>query len=67
MAIDDAEKRRSISGIMVPLVPGVTPNVAKDSQWRQQAGWSYSGISVPPPGGAAFTLYYYLAANGGLG
>jgi len=47
MAIDSAEKRRSVSGIGgPPLIPGVTPNSSKDQEWRQQAGWSYSGISV---------------------
>jgi hypothetical protein len=47
MAIDNAEKRRSVSGALgVPLVPGVTPNSSKDAEWRQQSGWSYSGISI---------------------
>ncbi len=51
MAIDNAEKRKSISGIgLQPWVaPGVTPNVAKDSQWRSQVAWSYSGIVPDPP------------------
>jgi hypothetical protein len=44
-AIDSAEKRRSISGIPF-LMPGVTPNIAKDQEWRQEAGWCYSGILV---------------------
>jgi len=48
MAIDDAEKRKSISGIMLGL-PGVTPNSSKDSQWRQQSGWSYAGAGAPAP------------------
>ena len=45
MAINTAEKRRSVahvarfwSGL------GLTPNVAKDQEWRQEAGRSYSGI-----------------------
>lgn len=47
MAIDTAEKRKAISGIGFPgLIPGVTPNAAKDAEWRQQAGWLYSGIAV---------------------
>lgn len=45
MAIDTAEKRKSISG-MPFLIPGVTPNASKDGEWRQESGWSYSGISV---------------------
>jgi len=45
MAIDTAERRRSAAGVaFLPLTPGVTPNAAKDQEWRQQAGWSYSGI-----------------------
>ena len=43
MAINNAEKRRSISGIGW-LIPGVTPNSSKDWEWRQEAGWNYSGI-----------------------
>jgi hypothetical protein len=44
MAIDTAEKRRSLSGIQHTLMPGLTVNVAKDQEWRQESGWSYSGI-----------------------
>lgn len=44
MAIDDAEKRKSASGIQVSLIAGVTPNSSKDQEWRQQSGWGYSGI-----------------------
>jgi hypothetical protein len=51
MAIDTAEKRRSAAGTSFRLsAPGVTPTVAKDLEWRQQAGWGYSGI--PTSGGA---------------
>ena len=47
MAIDTAEKRKSISGVGgVPLMPGVTPNSSQDAEWRQEASWSYSGILV---------------------
>lgn len=57
MAIDTAEKRKSISGILMPLVPGVTPNSLQDSEWRAEAGWNYCGIAF---GGAAFyTAHYY--------
>lgn len=44
MAIDTAEKRRSLSGIQTTLLPGVTPNAGKDQEWRQESGWGYSGI-----------------------
>jgi len=43
MAIDTAEKRKSISGLR-NIYPGVTPNASKDQEWRQEAGWKYSGI-----------------------
>lgn len=46
MAIDTAEKRRSVAGIPFWIGLGVTPNVAKDAEWRQQAGWGYSGIAA---------------------
>ncbi len=47
MAIDTAEKRKSISGVGgPPLIPGVTPNSDKDQEWRQEAGWGYSGIEA---------------------
>ena len=48
MAIDTAEKRKSISGIGW-LLPGVTPNSEKDQEWRQESGWSYSGIAAASP------------------
>lgn len=44
MAIDTVEKRRSAAGVPFFLGLGVTPNASKDQEWRQQAGWSYSGI-----------------------
>jgi hypothetical protein len=58
MAIDTAEKRRSVAGVpFLPLGVNVTPNLSKDQEWRQQAAWSYSGILatvteviVPTPG-----------------
>ena len=47
MAIDSAEKRRSLVGILTGILPvGVTPNAAQDGQWRQEAGWGYPGITV---------------------
>ena len=47
--IDTAEKRRSVSGIWLPLLPGVTPNATPDAEWRAEAGWSYSGITYDTP------------------
>lgn len=47
--IDTAEKRRSVAGINRLWGPGVTPNGSKDSEWRQQAGYGYSGISAGEP------------------
>lgn len=43
--LDTDEKRRSASGIWIPLIPGVTPNDAKDAEWRWQSGWSFSGVT----------------------
>ncbi len=48
MAIDTAEKRRSISGIPRGI-PGVTPNAAPGQTWRQESGYSYSGILAGVP------------------
>ena len=45
-AMDSPEKRRAASGVpFLPLGPGVTPNGAKDVEWRAQAAWGYSGIA----------------------
>lgn len=41
---DTAEKRRSAAHVDLWFGPGVTPNNSKDQEWRQQAGWGYSGI-----------------------
>ena len=50
MAIDSAEKRRNLVGLITGLQPvGVTPNVAKDAEWRQEAGWGYMGIAAFSP------------------
>jgi len=52
MAIDTADKRKSISSIMLPIfVPGLTPNASKDENWRAQSGWSYHGNAVVTSGG----------------
>ena len=58
MAIDTAEKRRSVSGVPFFLIgPGVSPEVLKDGEWRQEVCYSYSGIAVaeaaPAPAPAA--------------
>ncbi len=44
MAIDNREKRQSCAAIGTVMPPSVTPNSGKDQEWRQQAGWGYSGI-----------------------
>jgi hypothetical protein len=47
MAIDTAEKRRAVAAFAcVFLAPGVTPNGSPDAEWRQEALWSYPGISA---------------------
>lgn len=50
MAIDTAEKRRAVAGVNRQWDgPSLTPNVAKDAEWRQQSGHSYSGIAAGTP------------------
>lgn len=47
MAIDTAERRRSIAGIhLYPSGPGVTNNATQDQEWRQESGYCYSGIAI---------------------
>jgi len=59
MAIDSPEKRKSISGINY-FSPGVTPNSGQDQEWRQEAGYGYSGILAGSPGGViAFRNYMF--------
>ena len=50
MAINSAEKRRAASGLVLPLGPGVTPNVSKDAEWRGEVGRGYPFVAaiVPP-------------------
>jgi hypothetical protein len=54
MAIDSAERRKSLVGIITSMSPGVTPNASQDVEWRQEAGWGYPGIAAggaPPADG----------------
>lgn len=52
MAINTPEKRRSAAGVGFWVVgPGVTPNVAKDVEWRAESAWGYSGVFPAPPVG----------------
>ncbi len=47
MAIDNAEKRKSVAGMSFFILgPGITNNSGQDAEWRQQSAWGYSGISV---------------------
>ncbi len=47
LGVDTAEKRRSVAGVMLPFaIAGVTANSSQDAEWRQQSGWSYSGIAI---------------------
>lgn len=55
MAIDTAEKRKSLSGIQRSLIPGVTPTAAKDQEWRQESGWGYPGILASGAAAAVVT------------
>ena len=52
MAIDNAEKRKAISGIHAyALAPGITNMAAEDQEWRQESGYSYNGILAGGPPG----------------
>ena len=64
MAIDTREKRASIAGITRLAGPGVTPNASKDQEWRQEVGYSYSGILAA--GAPTVRLMGALAGQGGL-
>jgi len=66
MAIDSAEKRRSVSGIPFPIGPGVTPDASKDAGWRFQSGWGYSGIAVDAPGSGDIDTAEKRRSVGGL-
>ncbi len=60
MAIDDREKRQSVVAVsFYYYAPSVTPNSSKDQEWRQQAGYGYSGIAVGEPS-AADTIAVWL-------
>ena len=66
MAIDSREKRSSVVGISFFSGPSPTPNASKDQEWRQEVGYSYSGILAG--GGAAIEMgsyYYYSLLPGG--
>lgn len=60
MAIDTAEKRRAVANVSFYWAgPGVTPDATPGVEWRQEAGWGYSGIapdSVTATGAAALLL-----------
>jgi hypothetical protein len=66
MAIDTAEKRKSSLCFGGPwLLPGVTPNAAKDAEWRRQGLWAYSGIAAAIP--AVVAGYVVHLCNRALG
>lgn len=45
MAIDTAEKRRAVAAFGAPIGGvGVTPNAARDAEWRQSVAWGYPGV-----------------------
>ena len=68
MAIDTAEKRKSLSGIQHFLIAGVTPTAAKDQEWRQESGWGYPGILAATPSATLQALKSLtLELGGGLG
>lgn len=68
MAIDNREKRQSVIGINMWLAPSPTANASKDKEWRQQAGYGYSGIAAgaaaPSNGYPIINLYYRTLLSG---
>ena len=60
MAIDNREKRQSVIGINY-LSVSPTSNASPDKEWRQQAGFGYSGIAAASPG--AFVVAWAINAN----
>jgi hypothetical protein len=60
MAIDDREKRQSVVGINMIAGPSPTPTAAQDQAWRQEAGYSYSGILADAPVAVTGTRYGLL-------
>lgn len=64
MAIDTREKRASVVGINRLAGPSVTVNASKDQEWRQEVGYSYSGIAAASPAGGR--LMGAIAGHGGL-
>lgn len=62
MAIDTREKRQAAAVISHYFMgPNVTPNAAKDQEWRQEAAWGYPGILA---GGATPTAVRLLPLTG---
>ena len=62
--LDSAEKRKTASGIHLYAVgPGVTNNASKDQEWRQEAGYGYSGILADEP--VATTAHHRLGFGAG--
>lgn len=62
MALNSRERRSSVVSLYPGAPPSVTPIATPDQEWRQEAGWAYSGILVgdvaAPPiflGGEFFT------------
>jgi hypothetical protein len=53
VAIDSAEKRKSVAGIGQWWFPSVFPNASLNQEWRQAVGHGYSGILAQGPAGDA--------------
>lgn len=65
MAIDTAAKRRALSGVITGfLLVGVTPDVLKPIEWRQNAGWGYSGIAADAPAAPVVAAYEVVQWRG---
>lgn len=67
MAIDSKEKRASIVSINRCAGPSPIPNASKDQEWRQEVGYSYSGILAGGAAAGRISRYRDLDGLGGQG
>ena len=65
MAVDTKEKRASVVGINRFAGPSPIPNASKDQEWRQEVGYSYSGILAGGAPSIELGSYYYYSLLAG--
>ena len=65
--IDNREKRQSVIGIHYASSVSPTSNASPDQEWRQQAGFGYSGIPAENPTPPTFEPFYAMRSNNLIG